>query len=167
MAGDEDGDVGDAAIYKTSPDTEDDNVLFASPPAWNKLSMVLRDSGVLKFVKYVSRSAPGDRWDVIGVFGVDAGNDEDEDEEEVGEEQPSARQQPARSAGQRSKGDDEEEEEEETDVEDGSGWQPDGATEVGSSFEMKSVGASQVTLESSEGEGEFHGFPESEDSDSD
>lgn len=166
MAGDEDGDVGDAAIYKTSADFEDDNVLFASPPAWNKLSIVLRDSGVLKFVKYVSRSAPGDRWDVVGVFGVEAGEDE-EDEDEVGEEQAIAGEQLARSAGKRSTGDDEEEEEEETEVEEGSEWQLDGATEVGSSFEMKAVGASQVTLESSEGEDEFHGFPESEDSDSD
>ena len=166
MAGDEDGDVSDAAVYKTSADTEDDNVLFASPPAWNKLSIVLRDSGVLKFVKYVSRSAPGDRWDVVGVFGVESG--EDEDEEEVGGAQVIPREQPARSAGRRSRrDDDEEEEEEETDVEDASQRQPNGATEVGSSFEMKSVGASQVTLESSDGGDEFHGFPESEDSDSD
>jgi hypothetical protein len=167
MAGDEDGDVGDAAIYKTSADTEDDNVLFASSPAWNKLSIVLRDSGVLKFVKYVSRSAPGDRWDVVGVFGVEAG-EEEEDEDEVGEEQAIAGEQSARSSGRRSGGDDQEGvEEEETDVEEASEWQPDGATEVGSSFEMKSMGASQVTLESSEGEDGFHGFPESEDSDSD
>jgi Rps23 Pro-64 3,4-dihydroxylase Tpa1-like proline 4-hydroxylase len=164
MAGDEDGDVGDAAIYKTSADTEDDNVLFASPPAWNKLSIVLRDSGVLKFVKYLSRSAPGDRWDVVGMFGVE-GEEDEEDDAAGDDEQVAAGNQTARATGQQSLG--YEGDEEETEIEEGSEWQPDGATEVGSSFETKSAGASRYTLESSEGEDEFHGFPESEDSDSD
>ncbi|RCI15456.1 hypothetical protein L249_3560 [Ophiocordyceps polyrhachis-furcata BCC 54312] len=86
MAGD-DGDDNDAAVYKSSGD--DDNVLFFQAAAWNKLTLVLRDSGTLRFVKYVSRKARGDRWDVSGVFGVrdddaDAvpGAEFDEEEEE-------------------------------------------------------------------------------------
>lgn len=78
MAGDEEED-GDAAVYKSSGDADEDNVLFTSPATWNKLSIVLRDSGVLKFVKYVSKAAKGDRWDICGAYGV---NMDDEDEEE-------------------------------------------------------------------------------------
>jgi hypothetical protein len=38
---------------------------------------------VLRFVKYVSESAKGDRWDVIGAVEViDDDGDEDEDAEE-------------------------------------------------------------------------------------
>jgi hypothetical protein len=81
MAGDEDEVNGDAAIYKTSSDAEDDNVLFTMPASWNKMSIVLRDSGVLKFVKYVSNNARGDRWDVSGAFGVKEIDEEDDGEE--------------------------------------------------------------------------------------
>jgi Rps23 Pro-64 3,4-dihydroxylase Tpa1-like proline 4-hydroxylase len=70
MATDDDKDHTDAAIYQSSSDLEEDNVLFTMPASWNKMSIVLRDSGVLKFVKYVSKSAKGDRWDIGGSFGV-------------------------------------------------------------------------------------------------
>ncbi|KAE9372076.1 hypothetical protein N431DRAFT_408002 [Stipitochalara longipes BDJ] len=79
MAGDDEEDNEDAAIYKTSSDADDDNVLFTNPASWNKMSIVLRDSGVLKFVKYVSRNAKGDRWDVSGSFGVLLGEDDGEE----------------------------------------------------------------------------------------
>lgn len=79
MAGDDEADE-DAAIYKASGD--DDNILFAQAAAWNKLTIVLRDSGTLKFVKYVSRKAQGDRWDVSAVFDVE---EQDEDEDGNGE----------------------------------------------------------------------------------
>lgn len=81
MAGDDDAANDDAAIYKAGGD-DDDNILFFQAAAWNKLSLVLRDSGALKFVKYVSQSAPGDRWDISGVFDVEEDSDDDEDEEE-------------------------------------------------------------------------------------
>lgn len=71
-----DDDKEDAAIYKSAPD--DDNILFFQGAAWNKLTLVLRDSGILKFVKYVSRKAKGDRWDISGAFEV---KEEDEDED--------------------------------------------------------------------------------------
>jgi len=82
MAGDEDEANGDAAVYKTSPDADEDNVLFAMPASWNKMSIVLRDSGVLKFVKYVSKNAKGDRWDISGAFGVKEIDDDGEEGEE-------------------------------------------------------------------------------------
>lgn len=80
MAGDDDEADGDAAIYKTSSDAEDDNVLFTMLASWNKMSIVLRDSGVLKFVKYVSKNAKGDRWDISASYGVKE-IDDDEDTE--------------------------------------------------------------------------------------
>jgi len=103
MAGDDDDDAGsdhgvdipsthtgagkrrekaDPAIYKAGGGSgaEDEGVLFSMPACWNTLSIVLRDKGVLKFVKYVSQSAKGDRWDVIGEWKV--ADDEDVEAEE-------------------------------------------------------------------------------------
>ncbi|KAG9249876.1 putative oxidoreductase [Emericellopsis atlantica] len=81
----------DAAVYKSAAD--DDNILFFQNAAWNKLAIVLRDGGTLKFVKYVSRKAKGDRWDISGSYDVEdqesdaeggkaAGPDDEESEEE-------------------------------------------------------------------------------------
>jgi hypothetical protein len=67
----------DPAIYKSSAEDEDDGVLFTNPASWNTLSLVLRDTGVMKFVKYVSQSAKGDRWDVVGNYRVAADEEED------------------------------------------------------------------------------------------
>lgn len=75
----------DPAIYKAATeDEEDDGILVSNPASWNTLSVVLRDQGTLKFVKYVSQSAPGDRWDFAGCVGVEEIDDEDEDEVEAG-----------------------------------------------------------------------------------
>lgn len=71
----------DPAIYKASKDDEDDGVLFSNPASWNTLSLVLRDTGVMKFVKYVSESAKGDRWDVVGNYSVAEDEDDEQDEE--------------------------------------------------------------------------------------
>lgn len=83
MAGDDDDADADedAAVYKSSGD--DDNILFFQAASWNKLTIVLRDSGALKFVKYVSRRAQGDRWDVSGVYEIEE-LEGDEDEQEDG-----------------------------------------------------------------------------------
>jgi prolyl 3-hydroxylase /prolyl 3,4-dihydroxylase len=78
MAGDDDT-AEDAAIYKSSGD--EDNILFFQAAAWNKLTIVLRDSGTLKFVKYVSRKAPGDRWDICATFDIEEQDDDDEEDE--------------------------------------------------------------------------------------
>ncbi|KAF5241226.1 hypothetical protein FAUST_3908 [Fusarium austroamericanum] len=78
MSGDDDADE-DAAVYKTGGD--DDNILFFQAPSWNKMTIVLRDSGVLKFVKYISKSAKGDRWDISGAFEVEEEDDDDDEED--------------------------------------------------------------------------------------
>lgn len=75
----------DPAVYKSAGDDEDDGILFSQPAAWNNLAIVLRDRGVLRFTKYVSQAAKGDRWDVCGEYGVEFGED-DEDEDEDGAE---------------------------------------------------------------------------------
>ncbi|KAG5941306.1 hypothetical protein E4U59_001821 [Claviceps monticola] len=68
----------DAAVYKSSGDQ--DSALFFQAASWNKLTLVMRDRGTLKFVKYVSKKARGDRWDVTAKFGV-ADDGEGEGEE--------------------------------------------------------------------------------------
>ncbi|KAF2226538.1 Oxoglutarate and iron-dependent oxygenase degradation C-term-domain-containing protein [Elsinoe ampelina] len=82
------GKKADPAVYKAAGgEDEDDGILFTNPAGWNSLSVVLRDKGTLRFVKYVSRNAPGDRWDVVGCAEVEGGESEDEEEgEEAGEE---------------------------------------------------------------------------------
>ena len=73
----------DPAIYKTQDENEDDNVLFSMPACWNKLGIVLRDKGTLRFVKYVSRQAKGDRWDIFGEYEIDPEDDDKDNGEEV------------------------------------------------------------------------------------
>lgn len=72
----------DPAIYQASGDDEDDGILFSNPAAWNTLSIVLRDRGVLRFVKFVSQAAQGDRWDFVGAVEVEDDDDEEEDGDE-------------------------------------------------------------------------------------
>lgn len=72
----------DPAIYKQSDDA-DDLVLLTTQCLWNRLTLMLRDPTVLKFVKYVSINARGSRWDVLCQWNVkDGGDDDDEDEDE-------------------------------------------------------------------------------------
>jgi Rps23 Pro-64 3,4-dihydroxylase Tpa1-like proline 4-hydroxylase len=72
----------DPAVYKTSGEDEDD-IVFSMPASWNTLNIVLRDKGLLRFVKYVSHRAKGDRWDVTGMYEVQVDEDDDEDDDEV------------------------------------------------------------------------------------
>lgn len=76
----------DPAVYKSAADDEDDGILFSQAAAWNNLAINLRDKGVLRFTKYVSRSAKGDRWDVCAEYGVEFGEGS-EDDEESGEDE--------------------------------------------------------------------------------
>lgn len=81
------GDSSDPAVYQSALDEEDDGILFSMAAGWNRLSLVLRDQGVMKFVKYVSAKAEGDRWDVVGEFGVAPEDDDDDgDSAEDGDE---------------------------------------------------------------------------------
>jgi Rps23 Pro-64 3,4-dihydroxylase Tpa1-like proline 4-hydroxylase len=75
----------DPAIYKAAQDEEDDGILFSNPASWNTLSLVLRDRGVLKFVKYVSGKAKGDRYDFSGAVEVEDIDDDEDDEDDAGE----------------------------------------------------------------------------------
>ncbi|KAJ4287201.1 putative component of NuA3 histone acetyltransferase complex [Kalmusia sp. IMI 367209] len=77
----------DPAVYKSAAGDDDDGILFSQPAAWNNLAIVLRDRNVLRFTKYVSRAAQGDRWDVCGEYGVEFGEDDDEDEDEDEDEE--------------------------------------------------------------------------------
>lgn len=75
----------DPAVYQSAGGDDDDAILLADVPGWNRLTVVLRDKGSLRFVKYVSQAAPGDRWDVKGeielsedAFGSDEGDEVDD-----------------------------------------------------------------------------------------
>lgn len=59
---------------------EDDGVLLTLTPSFNNLSLVLRDEKVMRFVKYISASAGGSRWDVSAEFQVGAAVSDDEEE---------------------------------------------------------------------------------------
>lgn len=82
---DSDAEDDDPAIYKAG-DGNDDSVLYDSQCKWNTLCLMLRDSSVLKFVKYVSINAKGSRWDISAQWNVKALGEETEEEEEKGEQ---------------------------------------------------------------------------------
>lgn len=64
-------------------DSEDeDDTLLTVQPGFNRLLLVLRDAGVLYFVKYVSAKAPGSRWDIFGEWEIGQVEMEDEMEDE-------------------------------------------------------------------------------------
>ena len=86
--GDDDGDQAgaqngdDPAIYRSAGADEDDGILLTTAAGWNRLSIVYRDRGTLRFVKYVSAAARGDRWDITGEMGAEYDDDDDEDGED-------------------------------------------------------------------------------------
>lgn len=49
---------------------EDDGTLLTVQPGFNRLLLVLRDEGVMRFVKYVSAAAEGSRWDICSEFEI-------------------------------------------------------------------------------------------------
>jgi prolyl 3-hydroxylase /prolyl 3,4-dihydroxylase len=78
----------DPAVYKAGDDEDEDGgILFTDSPAWNTFSVVLRDRGTLRFVKYVSQAAKGDRWDVKGAVELGDGAFDGEDDEEAADEE--------------------------------------------------------------------------------
>ncbi|KAF7720545.1 hypothetical protein EC973_007594 [Apophysomyces ossiformis] len=66
----------DPATYKAA---DEDGALLTVPAGFNELSLVLRDEGVMRFIKYVSARAPGSRWDVSYEYDLP---EEAEEEEE-------------------------------------------------------------------------------------
>lgn len=65
--------------FDSDSEMGDDGPLLTLPVSFNKLLLVLRDPGVMRFVKYLSAAAPGSRWDVGGEWEV--GMMEEEDDE--------------------------------------------------------------------------------------
>ena len=61
LLADPDDGAGAAAVYAAR---DDDGGVINVPAASNSLSLLLRDDGLMRFVKYVSAAAPGSRWDV-------------------------------------------------------------------------------------------------------
>jgi hypothetical protein len=55
----------DASVYRS---TDQEGALLTLPCCGNELSIVLRDEGVMQFVKYVSAGAIGSRWDMALEF---------------------------------------------------------------------------------------------------
>ncbi|KAL6925570.1 hypothetical protein ACO0SA_000168 [Hanseniaspora valbyensis] len=78
MKNDEADDEDDDAVYKRSTsnsnqeEEEDDNdgVLLNEVPEFNKLIIIKRSKMDLEFVKYLSASCHGSRWDVQGTFDI-------------------------------------------------------------------------------------------------
>lgn len=60
----------DAMQEDEDEEDEDNGTLLTVQPGFNRLLLVLRDEGVMRFVKYVSAAAQGSRWDVCGEFEV-------------------------------------------------------------------------------------------------
>ena len=59
-------------------DGEDDSKLLSVSASNNTLSLVFRDPGTIRFVKYVSQSAPSSRWDISMEYEIDTDDDDDE-----------------------------------------------------------------------------------------
>ncbi|KAF3924895.1 hypothetical protein ABW21_db0206732 [Orbilia brochopaga] len=61
----------DPAIVSTAANSGDDELMLHLPATWNSMNVIYRDTGVMRFTKYVSRAAAGSRWDVGGVYQVE------------------------------------------------------------------------------------------------
>jgi prolyl 3-hydroxylase /prolyl 3,4-dihydroxylase len=72
-----------AEVYRSDNQEEEESLLSVSPGN-NILSLVMRDQQVMRFVKYVSASAPGSRWDIAVEYELkgDLSNDDDEDDDD-------------------------------------------------------------------------------------
>eukprot|EP00934_Nitzschia_sp_Nitz4_P002675 Nitzschia sp. Nitz4//scaffold202_size38995//21303//22991//NITZ4_007632-RA/size38995-processed-gene-0.38-mRNA-1//1//CDS//3329541384//2665//frame0 len=83
-ADEEDGENGPADEYNEDDDTE----LLSVSASNNTLSLVFRDPGTMRFVKYVGSSAPSSRYDISMVYEVpeQEGDDDEEEDMEEGEE---------------------------------------------------------------------------------
>ncbi|CAO3587770.1 unnamed protein product [Absidia cylindrospora] len=68
----------DAAVYKAA---DEEGALLTMAAGENELALVLRDEGVMRFIKYISARAPGSRWDVAFEY------DLPEEDEEHGDDQ--------------------------------------------------------------------------------
>lgn len=67
LLADEDEEKEAADVYKVDEDT---GGLLSISPSFNTLNLVLRDEGLMRFIKYVSASAPGSRWDIAAEYSL-------------------------------------------------------------------------------------------------
>eukprot|EP00045_Choanoeca_perplexa_P016310 m.218754 g.218754 ORF g.218754 m.218754 type:complete len:574 (+) comp17223_c0_seq2:97-1818(+) len=75
-----------AAEVYCDDDAEGNDLLSLSPVS-NTLSIVLRDPGTMRFVKYVSGAALSSRWDLSATYSVEYEEDDDDgDDDMAGEE---------------------------------------------------------------------------------
>ena len=66
-----------AEVYKgPAADGDDDPSLLSVSPGANVLSLVMRDTEVMRFVKFVSAQAPGSRWDLACEYEIEEGDEE-------------------------------------------------------------------------------------------
>ncbi|QSL66866.1 hypothetical protein MERGE_001253 [Pneumocystis wakefieldiae] len=61
------GQNGGYHLYMT-PATPIHSILFNSNPSWNTFHFILRDYGVLHFIKYLSLHSQASRWDILSHF---------------------------------------------------------------------------------------------------
>lgn len=76
---DEDEEEDDEAMDEDE-DEDFDGVLLNVTPSYNTLNIVLRDEGVMRFVKYLSASAGGSRWDIAAEYTAGAAEVEMDEE---------------------------------------------------------------------------------------
>lgn len=72
-----------ADVYKA--DDEESGVLSVNPVS-NTLNLVLADNGLIKFVKYVSAAAPGNRWDVSTEYQIQETEEQDNQKQDKQEQ---------------------------------------------------------------------------------
>ena len=61
---------------------DDDTELLSVSASNNTLSLVYRDPGTMRFVKYVGSSAPSSRYDICMEYDVPPGDDDDDDDDD-------------------------------------------------------------------------------------
>lgn len=59
---------------------EDDNTMISCSASFNTLNLILRDSCLMKFVKFVSHAAPSSRYDLAAAFTTDLSQEEMDEE---------------------------------------------------------------------------------------
>jgi hypothetical protein len=86
IAATEDDDNGgeNAAGPDAEYDEEDDTKLLSVSASNNTLSLVYRDPGTMRFVKYVGSGAPSSRWDIALEYEVNSLGDTDDELSENG-----------------------------------------------------------------------------------
>jgi Rps23 Pro-64 3,4-dihydroxylase Tpa1-like proline 4-hydroxylase len=80
IAADDDEDAEAAAVYKSMGEESDDegDQLLSVSPAANVLSLVMRNENIMRFVKYVSATAPSSRFDISAEFEFAVEEDDEE-----------------------------------------------------------------------------------------